>query len=570
MRRRTGKHYLTGHPTMTDKPWLLNYPSGVPEFIAPLEFNSLSEFFERAISQYPDQPALTNYGVTLTYTELERHSRNFAYFLFSLGLQKGDRVAIMLPNMLQYPVALMAVLRAGLIVVNTNPLYTARELKHQLNDSGATTIIILENFAHVLASIQPETSIKHVVITNLGDMFPFVKAMLTRFIARRIKKMVPSYHLPDAVPFNRALVVGHPYAQRLLPQGLDDIAFLQYTGGTTGLSKGAMLTHKNILSNISQTTAWITHGNPSGKEIQTGREMIITALPLYHIFSLTANLLTFIGLGAENVLITNPRDMKAFVHELKRRKFTCITGVNTLYEALMNAPGFTSLDFSSLKIAIAGGMATRTTTASRWKRVTGNTLIEAYGLTETSPAVTINPLNSLEFSGSIGLPLPSTECEIRDETGDALPIGKAGELYVRGPQVMQGYWTQETTEQLSSSGWLRTGDVAYIDEGGFVYLKDRTKDMILVSGFNVYPSEIEMVVYSHPDILECAAIGVPDEKTGEAVKIFVVSRNPALEKASIIEHCRKHLTAYKIPKLIEFRASLPKSTIGKVLRRALK
>lgn len=557
---------------MHNKPWLASYPTGVPESIAPLEVGSLPEYFDQAIAKYPQNAAFTSFGVTLNYAELDAHSRHLCRYLLSLKLVNPARVAIMLPNILQYPVSLLAVLRAGLIAVNTNPLYTARELKHQLNDSGAEAIIILDNFAHVLASVVAETSVKHVIITRFGDMFPPGKALLSRIILRWLKRQIPDYDIPAAVLFNDALQAGQQHTDSLPVLQKDDVAFLQYTGGTTGLSKGAMLTHRNMLSNISQTQCWITHGNPAGKHLVAGREVIITALPLYHIFALTANFMVFFGLGAENILIANPRDMPQFMRELKRKPFTCITGVNTLFDGLMNAPGFSALDFSALKISLAGGMPTRASTAQRWRQLTGHSIIEAYGLTEASPAVAINRLDCEQFTGSIGLPLPSTECEIRDDAGRIVPIGVNGELYLRGPQVMKGYWKQPeaSVKELSEDGWLRTGDIAVMDDKGLIYIKDRIKDMILVSGFNVYPGEIEAVLTGHPDIAECAAIGIPDEKTGEAVKVFVVKRNPALDANAVIAYCRQYLTAYKVPKFIEFRTDLPKSTMGKVLRRALR
>ncbi|TAN51464.1 MAG: long-chain-fatty-acid--CoA ligase [Methylococcaceae bacterium] len=557
---------------MHSKPWLAAYPTGVPEFIAPLSAAALPEYFDQIIGKHAQRPAFTSFGVTLTYAGLDVQSRHLCQYLLALRLPRQARVAIMLPNILQYPISLLAVLRAGLTVVNTNPLYTARELKHQLNDSGAEVIIILDNFAHVLAAVLPETSVKHVIITRLGDCFPFGKAWLTRIVLQWLKRQIPDYAIPGAIFFQQALSAGRHEAYSPPALQCEDIAFLQYTGGTTGVSKGAMLTHRNMLSNISQTLCWITHGNLPGKALIPGREVIITALPLYHIFALTANFMVFFGLGAENILIANPRDMPQFIRELQRRRFTCITGVNTLFDGLMNAAGFAALDFSALKIALAGGMPTRESTARRWRQLTGHSIIEAYGLTEASPAVAINRLDCTEFSGSIGLPLPSTDCEIRDDAGEVLPPGACGELYLRGPQVMQGYWKQpvESVKELSADGWLKTGDIASMDEQGRLFIKDRIKDMILVSGFNVYPGEVEAVLSQHPDIAECAAIGVADEKTGEAVKAFIVKRNPALDAAAVTAYCRQYLTAYKVPKLIEFRAELPKSAMGKVLRRALR
>lgn len=557
---------------MPNKPWLASYPPGVPETIPPLAHASLLEFFQQSISRYPQRPAFSSGGRSLSYGELDNYSARFAGFLRDQGARPGERAAIMLPNLLQYPIAVLGVLRAGLVVVNTNPLYTARELKYQLQDSGAETVVVLEQFAQVLAAIQTETPVKRVIVAKASDLLPFFQAHLVDLYLRYIKHAVPDYQIPGAIPFKRVLQAEPLPASGQARLGWEDLAFLQYTGGTTGLSKGAMLSHGNLLSNISQATIWISHGNPPGKALQPGREVIITALPLYHIFSLTANFLVFFGLGAENVLIADPRDRKTLLHTLKNKKFTCITGVNTFYERLMDAPGFDSLDFSCLKIALAGGMATRPETAQCWQRLTGNTLIESYGLTEASPAVAINPLDSGAFSGSIGLPLPSTECEIRDDSGAVLPAGAAGELFVCGPQIMRGYWGayRESAKQLAEGGWLSTGDMAYIGEGGYLYLKDRKKDMILVSGFNVYPSEIEVVVNGHSDVLECCALGVADSHTGEAVKLVVVSRNPALTADQLIAYCRQYLAAYKIPRIVEFRQDLPKSAMGKVLRRALK
>lgn len=555
------------------KPWLAQYPEGTPAEIGVNDYRSLAEFFERKTEEFADRPAVSNFGTTLSYSKLEEKSRYLANFLtFDLGLKRGERVAVMLPNLLQTPISIFAVLRAGLVVVTTNPLFSGRELKHQLTDSGASTIVILENFAHVLAGILPETQIKNVVITRMGDQLAFPKSKLVNLVLKYVKKMVPPYQLPEAIYFNGALNRGAQHQYQAAQIELDDNAFIQYTGGTTGTSKGAMLSHKNLLANMQQATIWITDTSPPDKPIEIGYEIVITALPLYHIFALMGNCLSFMNLGGLNHLITNPRDLPNFVKELKKVKFTCMTGVNTLFNGLLNTPGFDKLDFSSMKIVLGGGMAVQKSVAKQWKEVTGTTLVEAYGLTETSPAVCINPLNIEECNGSIGLPLPSTDCCIRDDDGTLLTNGGPGELYVKGPQVMKGYWNkpEETADILSSDGWLRTGDIAEIDEKGFLHIVDRKKDMILVSGFNVYPNEIETVVASHPGVLECGAIGVSDPKCGEKVKLFVVKKDPNLNEQNLYEFCAANLCAYKVPKHIEFVAELPKSNIGKILRRALR
>jgi long-chain acyl-CoA synthetase len=553
--------------TSNDRPWLASYPKGIPAEIDPSRYRSVAALLEECCERFRHRPAFVNMGRTITYDDLDRLSAALAsYFLNELKLAKGDRVAIMLPNVLQYPVAIMAVLRAGLTVVNTNPLYTARELKHQLVDSGAAAIIVLENFAHTLASVIAETPCRHVIRTALGDMLGFPKSAITNFVVRRVKKLVPPYSLPGAVWFNDAIRRG---AREKPPKpDIDgaDIAFLQYTGGTTGVAKGAMLTHRNMVSNMLQAFAWI------GFYMREGEEVVITALPLYHIFALTANFLVFARIGGYSHLITNPRDMPGFVKTIRDTRFTALTGVNTLFAGLLNTPGFDKVDFSRLHMTLGGGMAVQRAVADRWKKTTGCTLAEAYGLTETCPAVCINPLDIAEYNASIGLPIPSTEVSIQDDDGRALAIGEVGELCVRGPQVMKGYWhrPEETANVLSADGWLRTGDIARMDDKGFVYIVDRKKDMILVSGFNVYPNEIEDVVAQQPGVLEVAAVGVPDEKSGEAVKIVVVRRDPALTADDIRAHCRANLTGYKQPKYIEFRESLPKTNVGKILRRELR
>ena len=550
-----------------DRIWLKSYPAGIPADIDVDEFASLGALFEKSAGQFGSRTAYINMDKAVSYAELDRLTRDFAAYCQSvLGLERGARIAVMMPNVLQYPICIFGALRAGLTVVNCNPLYTPRELEHQLNDSGAEAIVIVENFAHVLQEVLPRTGVKHIVVTGLGDMLGTVKGGLVNFVVRHVKKLVPAFSLPQAVRFKTALSRGAAAAFMPVAVTHDDIAFLQYTGGTTGVSKGAMLSHGNIVANLQQAHAWLK------PFLAEGREIIITALPLYHIFALTANCLTFLKIGATNVLVTNPRDIPGFVKELAKYPFTTITGVNTLFNALLNDPGFAKLDFSKLNVSLGGGMAVQRAVAEKWKQVTGNTLIEAYGLTETSPAATINPLNLVAYNGSIGLPVPSTEVAIRDDEGRDLALGEAGELCVRGPQVMKGYWNRpdETAKVIMADGFLRTGDVAVMDEKGFIRIVDRKKDMILVSGFNVYPNEIEAVVAMHPGVLEVAAVGVPDEKSGEAVKIFVVKRDEGLTAEALIAYCRENLTGYKVPRQVEFRSELPKTNVGKILRRALR
>jgi len=550
-----------------EKVWLKSYPPGMPESIDIDEFQSVAEVFEQAVNKYGDRAAFTNLGTTLTYDDIGRLTENLASYLQHLpNMRQGDRVAIMMPNVLQNPIAIFAVLRAGFIVVNTNPLYTARELKHQLNDSGAKAIIIMENFCHTLAKVVDESSVQHIITTQIGDMLNFPKSLIVNLVVKYLKKMVPDFHLPKPVSFKTALKTGSQKPFTPVPIDHDDIAFLQYTGGTTGVAKGAMLTNRNMVANMQQASAWLKDF------VEVGKEVIITALPLYHIFSLTANCLTFIKIGGENYLITNPRDMPNFVKELKNVRFTVLTGVNTLFIGLLNTPGFKDVDFSQLKVALGGGMAVQKPVAERWKKVTGSPILEAYGLTETSPAVCINPLNLTEYNGSIGLPVPSTEVSIQDDKGNILPQGESGELCVRGPQVMRGYWRreEETNEVLSKDGWLKTGDVAKMDSEGFFRIIDRLKDMILVSGFNVFPNEIETVIAEHESVLEVGVIGQRDEKCGEVVKAVIVKKDTSLSEADIIEHCRNNLTGYKVPKIVEFRDELPKTSVGKILRRELK
>ena len=549
-----------------EKVWLRNYPEGVSAEADVDAYDSIAALFEESVRRFADRPAYSSFGVTITYRDLDERSRALAAHLQGLGLDPGDRVAIMMPNLLANPVAIFGVLLAGLTVVNTNPLYTPRELEHQLTDSGARAIVIVENFASVLAEVIGRTRVEHVVLVRMGDGLGFPKSALVNFVVRRVKKMVPPFHLPDAVRFPDALDQGRGKPLRPSKAGREDAAFLQYTGGTTGVAKGAALSHGNVVSNLQQTSSWI------GRQFEPGQEVFVTALPLYHIFSLVANCLTGMKYGALNVLITNPRDMPAFVKTIAKLRFSVITGVNTLYNGLLNTPGFDSVDFSRLKLAVGGGMAMQRAVAERWRAVTGVPVVEAYGLTETSPAAVANRLDQAEFTGAIGLPLPSTEVSIRDDDGNEAGFDTPGELCVRGPQVMQGYWgrPEATAEVLSEDGWLRTGDVATIDEEGYLRIVDRKKDMIIVSGFNVYPNEIEDVVALHPGVLEVGAVGVPDEHSGEAPKIVVVKKDPALTSEALIEHCRGQLTGYKVPRHVEFRDELPKTNVGKVLRRELR
>jgi long-chain acyl-CoA synthetase len=557
-----------------DKPWLKSYPTGMPAEIDMKAFSSVRDILEKSCQRFADKPAYSNLGVTLTYRELDGLSRDFAAFLQSMpGLAKGERVAIMMPNLLQYPIALFGVLRAGMTVVNVNPLYTARELEHQLKDSGARAIVVVENFAHTLQQVVDKTSVETVITTRIGDLLPVPKRWIVNYVVKNVKKMVPAWRIDGAIEFRAALRHGAGAPLKEVPLTHDDIAFLQYTGGTTGVAKGAMLTHGNIVANLQQCSSWI------GRDLKEGEEVIITALPLYHIFCLTANCLVFMKLGGENVLITNPRDMPGFVKTLAGKPFSILTGVNTLFNGLLNTPGFDQLDFKRVKFSLGGGTAVQRAVAERWQKVTGSRLVEAYGLTETSPAACINPLNS-EFNGTIGLPIPATEVAIMSDDMKRLPVfdGKGpveactGEICIRGPQVMKGYWNQEaeTAKVLTADRWLKTGDVGFMDARGYVTITDRKKDMILVSGFNVYPNEIEGVVAMHTGVLECASVGVPDDKSGEAVKVVVIRKDPALTAEDVLKHCREHLTGYKIPKYVEFRTELPKTPVGKVLRRELR
>lgn len=551
-----------------DKPWLQSYPDGVPVELPTPPYTSLLEMIEDCFKRYGDRRAYTCMGTTYTFRDLDNYSRELAaYFQKQLGLHKGERVAIMLPNVLQYPVALFALFRAGLVAVNVNPLYTARELRHQLQDSGARTIVILENFADVLDEVIDDTAVEHVITTGVGDMLNFPKGVYVNFAIKYIKRAIPSYRLPQARSWSEAMSFGKNVPLAPVQLGLADIAFLQYTGGTTGLSKGAMLSHRNMVYNVHQSKSW------QGKVFDSLDDLVvITALPLYHIFSLEANCLGTLLEGGENILITNPRDMPGFVKEMSKHKFSYITGVNTLFAGLLNTPGFADLDFSHLRLCVGGGMAVQEAVAREWQQVTGVPILQAYGLTETSPAAIINPLDIKDFSGSIGLPIPATDVMICDDDGKPLGANEIGEICVRGPQVMEGYWQrpEETAKVMLDGGWLRTGDIGRMDERGFVFIEDRKKDMILVSGFNVYPNEIENIVVEMPGVLEAAAVGKPDAKSGEIVKLFVVRKDPSLTEAQVIAHCRDNMTGYKVPKEVVFRDELPKTNVGKILRRALR
>jgi long-chain acyl-CoA synthetase len=548
-----------------EKIWLKSYPKGVPAEIDVNAYASVRDVFDRVVGEFGARTAYTCMGKSITFAELEAASAAFGAFLQGRGLKKGARVALMMPNILQYPVCLFGVLRAGFTVVNTNPLYTPRELEHQLTDSGAEMIVVVENFANTVQEVVGRTAVKQVVVTSIGEMLGW-KGPLVDFVLRHVKKMIPPWSLPGSMRLSEALAEGRQRKLEHVAIAHQDIAFLQYTGGTTGVAKGAMLLHRNIVANLLQAGAWVKPflGNE--------RHVILTPLPLYHIFSLTANCLVFMTLGAENVLITNPRDIPGFVKEMSKHRFTAFTGVNTLFNALLNNADFAKLDFSSLQMTLGGGMAVQKVVAERWKQVTGVPLIEAYGLTETSPAATMNPLDLPEYNGAIGLPVPSTDLVLRDDAGHDVPLGTAGEICIKGPQVMAGYWQRpdETAKAIDANGWLATGDIGVMDDRGFVRIVDRKKDMILVSGFNVYPNEIEAVVVTHPGVLECAAIGVPDAKSGEAVKLFVVRKDESLTAEALLAHCRANLTGYKCPREVEFRTELPKSNVGKILRRELR
>jgi len=557
---------------MTERIWLRNYPSGIPAEIDADRYRSIPDMFEQTVARFSDRPSYHNLGHTLTYAELERLSRNFAAFLQGLpNMAKGDRVAIMSPNLLQYPVALFGILRAGMTVVNVNPMYTPRELSHQLKDSGAKAIVIVENFAHTLEEVRGETSVEHVITTEIGDLLPAPKRWLVNLVIKKVKKMVPPWRIDGTIGFREALARGAKENFNRVDTTHEDIAFLQYTGGTTGVAKGAMLTHHNVLANLEQTGVWVS------RTFEAGREIVIAPLPLYHIFCLTSTL-SFMKWGSLIVLITNPRDMPAFVKELHRWKWSVMTGVNTMFNGLLNAAGFDRLAFDSVKVVVGGGAAVQKPVSERWTQVTGRYITEAYGLTETSPGVCANPLGT-PWTGTIGLPFPSTDVSIRDDAFAEVPVWTGdgdiekctGELCVRGPQVMKGYWNKPAeTTNVFRDGWLKTGDVGHVDSKGYFTITDRKKDMIVVSGFKVFPNEIESVVASHPGVLECGVVGVPDAKTGEAVKVVIVKKDPVLAKEDVFAHCRAQLTGYKLPRHVEFRDSLPKSPIGKVLRRELR
>lgn len=552
------------------KPWLQSYPDGIQPEIDLGNYKSLVDMYRGAVEEFSDKPAFSNFGKTLSFTELDTYTRNFAAWMkANTNLQKGDRIAVMMPNLLQYPVVVFAALRAGFVVVNTNPLYTDRELEHQLKDSGAKAIVVVEAFAHTVADVVENTDVETVITTRFGDMLGFPKGALINFVIRYVKKMVPPFSLPGSHKLKDILSEGASLVDNYKDEevGLDDIAFLQYTGGTTGVAKGAMLTHRNMVSNALQAIEWL-----SIVDIKKGGELIVTALPLYHIFALTANCMVFMMFGAHNLLITNPRDIPGFVKDLSKYRFTAFTGVNTLFNALLNNEDFRKLDFSPLKIVLGGGMAVQEAVANEWKEVTGITLVEAYGLTETSPAAVINPLDLEDYNGAIGLPISSTECSIQDPDGNHLPMGEEGELCIRGPQVMKGYWQREeaTADTIDKDGWLHTGDVAVMDEKGFFKIVDRLKDMILVSGFNVYPNEIESVISMMPEVLEVGAIGVPDEHSGEIVKVVITKKDDSLTEEQVIAHCKENLTGYKRPKIVKFVDELPKTNVGKILRRELR
>ncbi len=550
-----------------ERVWLKNYEEGVPPEIDPKKYNSINAVTAEAFTKFADKESFYCMGKCFTWGELDILTRKFASYLQNdLGLKKGDRLALMMPNILQYPIALFGALRAGLTVVNVNPLYTARELEHQLNDAECESIVIFENSCHTLQEALPQTKVKNIIVTGIGDLLGFPKAMIVNFVIKHVKKMIPDWNLPNVKDFKTVLFDANGDHFKPVECSLEDTAFLQYTGGTTGVAKGAILTHGNIVANIVQAKAWID------TELEEGKEIIITPLPLYHIFSLTANCLIFAVMGAKNILITNPRDMKGFVKELKKHKFTAFTGVNTLFNGLIHAEGFKDVDFSSLKLTLGGGMAVQREVAEKWKKVTGVPLIEAYGLTETSPAACINPMNLKDYNGKIGLPICSTDVVILDDDGKEVALGDIGEIAIRGPQVMKGYLNrpEETAKVMTEDGFFKSGDVGFMDQEGYVQIVDRKKDMINVSGFNVYPNEVEEVIVGHPKVFEAAAIGVPNEHSGEVVKLFIVKSDQSLTEEELKEFCKENLTGYKRPKFIEFRDELPKSNVGKILRKELR
>jgi long-chain acyl-CoA synthetase len=551
---------------MANFPWIKNYPEGIPAEIKLYDYESLVDLFEKSCAKFKDRVAFENMGAEMTYGEVDKLSKDFAAYLQSIGLQKGDRIAIQMPNLLQFPVAFFGALRAGLTVVNTNPLYTPREMEHQFKDSGAKAIVIVANFASNLEKIIKSTEIRHIIITEIGDMIPGLKGWLTNFVVKNVKKMVPAYHLPKTTSFKDAMKKGAASTFTKVAIDLKDNAVLQYTGGTTGVAKGAQLSHANIVAHNSMITEWF---KPYLRQ-QVDEEIIITAIPMYHIFALTVNGVLMFSVGAKSILITNPRDIPGFCKELKKHKFTIITGVNTLFNGLMNNAAFAELDFSNLKGAVGGGMAVQDVVAKKWEQVTGKPLVEGYGLSETSPVLCCNPLDGTHRLGTIGLPVPSTEVAIFDDAGNQLPQGERGEICARGPQVMKGYWEKDNAGVFFEGSWFKTGDIGLMDSDGFFKIVDRKKDMIKVSGFNVFPNEIENVVAGHPKVLEVAAIGVNDEKSGEAIKLFVVKRDQSLTEEELKKYLHENLTNYKVPKYVVFRTDLPKTNVGKILRRALK
>jgi len=558
---------MSARDRLATKPWLGQYPAGIPAEIDPRKFASLKELLASSALRFADRPAYKSMGTVMTYRQLDEASRAFAAWLQQVArLRRGDRVALMLPNLLQYPVVLFGVLRAGMVVVNVNPLHTPRELEHQLKDSGAAAIVVLENFAHTLAQVIESTPTRTVITTQVGDLLPPLRRLLTNAVVKRVKKLVPPWRLPGAVSLDRVLAAGRAQALDDVELGHDDLAFLQYTGGTTGVAKGAMLTHGNMVANVLQVAAWMS------PNLNEGEETLVIPLPLYHVFALTG-CLSFFSMGAQTVLVANPRDMPAFIKALRQTPFTAIIGVNTLFRAMLDAPAFAQVDLRHLKLAVAGGMAVQHIVAQRWKERAGVPLVEGYGLTETSPVAIANPITIQEWSGQIGVPVPSTDAAVLDDDGRPVPLGEVGEIGVRGPQVMRGYWNRpdETAKVMTADGWLRTGDMGLMDERGSIRLTDRKKDMIVVSGFKVFPNEIEDVLTMHPGVLEAAAIGVADERSGEKVKAVVVRKDPSLSEAELLAHCKQHLTAYKVPRSVEFRSDpLPKSNIGKILRRELR
>jgi long-chain acyl-CoA synthetase len=562
---KTKDHFESGGSM--NRPWLKHYPKGVPATIDPAKFDSINDLFEQSVHKFRERAAYVNMGASISYEDLNYMSADFAAFLQNTaGLKKGDRVAIMMPNLLQYPIALYGCLRAGLVVVNTNPLYTARELKNQLIDSGAKAIVIFAGSAHHLEKVIKDTAVKTVVVTNVGDLLGFPKSLIVNSAVKYVKKMIPAYDLPGSYSFYQAMDLGSNSNFSPVKCGSEDIAFLQYTGGTTGVSKGAVLTHRNMVANMLQVAEWVK------VLVKEGEETVICALPLYHIFSLTANAFCMMYLGETNLMITNPRDIPTFIKTLRKSEFTVFVGLNTLYNALMNHPDFDKIDFSKCKVGVAGGMALQSAVAERWKSLTKSVIVEGYGLTETSPVACVNPLDGTDKVGTIGLPISSTDLKLCDDDGREVPIGQPGEIWLKVPQVMREYWNnkEETDKILTPDGWIKTGDIGIIDEEGFTKIVDRKKDMILVSGFNVYPNEIEDVVANHPKVLEVAAIGIPDPKSTEAVKIFVVRRDASLTEDEILSYCKTNLTGYKMPRSVEFRNELPKSPVGKILRRELR